>query len=108
MKKWILIFFVLSSTSVLASNSCQKALDDNEAAINQFGANLLTAQLGWEAYQTCKEDLDSEGQALATLIEGRCVRANAQDGSMYRSFAAQCALKGVLFLKRQQNEDGEF
>lgn len=108
MKNWILGLLILCSTSLLAGETCQKALDDNEAAINQFGANLLTAQLGWEAYHTCKEDLDREGQALATLIEGRCVRANSQDGSMYRSFAAQCALKGVLFLKRQQNEDGEF
>lgn len=100
MKVFSIVVLCLFSFQVTAT-TCQKALQDNDAAINLFGANGATAQTGWQAYEVCKNELDREGQALATLLEGRCTRTYNQSGSMYRSFEAQCALKGVQFLQRQ-------
>lgn len=100
MKTLVTLIALTLSFSALSS-SCEEALITNEAAIDMFGANTYTASTGWAAYESCFEELDEEGQAIAILIKNRCVRVNDQDGTMYRSFAAQCALGGVQFLQRQ-------
>lgn len=105
MKKLFIILFALTSLSVLHANTeltCEEAIRANDEALELFGANTATAYTGWQAYHSCKELLDEEGKALATLLEGRCLRAYAdEDGSMYRSFAAQCAYSAVEFLMKQ-------
>jgi len=102
--KLLLMALVLSANSYATSPECADATVKYEGAVEVFGANTLVASLGWQAYDVCKQELNTYDQALVEILKKRCLENNSSDGSMYRAFEAGCSLRAVEYFLYSQAE----
>ncbi|ATH09328.1 hypothetical protein BIY24_15665 [Halobacteriovorax marinus] len=102
--KAILMALILSANTYAISQECKDATVKYEGAVETYGANTAVASLGWQAYEVCKQELNSYDQALVEVLKKRCLENNDSEGSMYRAFEAGCSLRAVEYFLYSQAE----